>query len=141
MKKIFCTLMFFTALAVAFVGLKTPVNAANLPEEGTVEETLQQLKGKIGPYEVTMFLNLQGTDVGQVVGYYYYNERPKTHFKLVLTHIEAINIKGSMKVILKEYTPKGNHTGTFNGQYECRGDYYAGTFVNSKGKKYKFELM
>ena len=53
----------------------------------------------------------------------------------------AINAKGSMHLVLKEFSPRGNHTGTFDGQRELRGDGYVGTFTNSKGKKYHFELM
>lgn len=95
--------------------------------------------GKIGQYEITMYLGLDSHD-GDSVGYYFYNDRPNTHFKLVQTELEAINIHGSMHLVLKEYTPKGNHTGTFDGQYECRGGYFGGTFTNSKGKEFEFEL-
>ena len=44
-------------------------------------------------------------------------------------------------IVLKEFSANGNHTGTFDGQYECRGGGYVGTFTNSKGKKFRFELM
>ena len=52
----------------------------------------------------------------------------------------AVNAKGTMDLVLHEYTARGKHSGTFDGSYECRGDYYAGTFTNSKGKKFKFVL-
>ena len=95
--------------------------------------------GKIGEYDITMFIKLSSHD-GDSIGYYYYDSRPKTLFKLVQTDMEAINIHGSMHVVLDEYTPKGNHTGTFDGQLECRGSSFEGTFTNSKGKKFSFEL-
>ena len=98
--------------------------------------------GNIGPYKITMFLNGYTWEPGEIAGYYYYNSRPKTKFKLKVKKCEYINDKGTMRLILKEYTPKGNNTGTFNGTYDiCRGKYYEGTFTNSKGQKYKFELM
>ncbi|MBO4328669.1 MAG: hypothetical protein J5831_04555 [Bacteroidales bacterium] len=96
-------------------------------------------EGKIGPYDITMTIEFSSHD-GDSIGYYYYNSRPNTLFKLVQTQMEAINIHGSMHIVLDEYTPKGNHTGTFDGQFECRGDYFGGTFTNSKGKKYEFDL-
>ena len=103
-------------------------------------EREQVLYGKIGPHQVVMRLDLDHFSIGEVVGYYYYKKRPKNRFTLVVHDYEAINAKGSMNVVLYEYTSKGVHSGTFNGQYECRGDYYEGTFTNSKGKKFKFIL-
>lgn len=108
------------------------------PEE---DNPLLCSEGKIGPYAVTFFRNPADIGVGDEVGYYYYNDRPNSIFKLILVENVAINTKGSMHVVLKEYTAKGNHTGTFDGQYECRGGGYVGTFTNSKGQKYHFELM
>ena len=105
------------------------------------EVKYEKFTGKIGPYAITLFVNLEYADEDQEVGYYYYNDRPKTRFTLKLVEYAAINAKGSMHVVLKEYTANGNHTGTFDGQYECRGGGYEGTFTNSKGKKFRFELM
>lgn len=112
----------------------------------TMAQTEQEVKyekftGKIGPYAITFFVNLEYADEDSEVGYYYYNDRPKNHFTLRLVEYAAINAKGSMHLKLKEFSPKGNHTGTFDGQRELRGDGYVGTFTNSKGEKYKFELM
>lgn len=101
----------------------------------------EKFTGKIGPYAITLFVNLEYADEDQEVGYYYYNDRPKTRFTLKLVEYAAINAKGSMHLELKEYSPKGNHTGTFDGQRELRGDGYDGTFTNSQGKTFKFELM
>ncbi len=104
-------------------------------------EREQILKGNIGPYKVVMHLNLDAFEVGQEVGYYTYDSMPNKRFKLVIKKEAAINASGSMRVVMYEYTSKGVHSGTFDGQYECRGDYYEGTFKNSKGKKFKFVLQ
>ena len=110
----------------------------DVDEFGDIEETLE---GHIGPYTITMNLDdLSDADVGDFAGYYYYNDRPQSKFRLKIVDYVAVNAKGSMKLVMKEYSPKGSHTGTFNGQYECRGSYYAGTFTNSKGQKFKFEV-
>ena len=104
-------------------------------------EREQILKGNIGPYKVVMHLNLDAFEVGQEVGYYTYDSMPNKRFKLVIKKEAAINASGSMRVVMYEFTSKGVHSGTFDGQYECRGDYYEGNFKNSKGKKFKFVLQ
>lgn len=105
------------------------------------EDYYQVLEGQIGPYAITMYLqDLSLMDESDIVGYYFYNDRPHSKFKLKMVSMVAVNAKGSMRLVLNEYTPKGFHSGTFNGQYECRGDYYSGTFTNSKGKKFDFTL-
>ena len=109
--------------------------------EVEADDPLQRFEGNIGPYPVTLFLNPGDMGVGDNVGNYYYNERPNSVFTLELVKNEAINAKGSMHIVLKEFSANGNHTGTFDGQYECRGGGYVGTFTNSKGKKFRFELM
>ncbi len=109
--------------------------------EVEADDPLQRFEGNIGPYPVTLFLNPGDVGVGNTVGNYYYNERPNSVFTLELVKNEAINTKGSMHIVLKEFTSNGNHTGTFDGQYECRGGGFEGTFTTTKGKKYKFELM
>ena len=131
------------AFAYVFIQLETREELREQQAETDIEgdDPLLKSVGKIGPYAVTFFRNPADMGVGDEVGYYYYNDRPNSVFKLVLVKNEAINAKGSMHVILKEYSPKGKHTGTFDGQYECRGGGYVGTFTNSKGKKFKFELM
>ena len=110
-------------------------------EEAGEEKSLPQFDGHIGPYAITFFMDASVFTAGEEVGRYYYNDRPNSVFTLKLVSNEAINAKGSMHVVLKEYTANGNHTGTFDGQYECRGGGYEGTFTNSKGKKFRFELM
>ena len=98
-------------------------------------------KGSIGPYPITMHLADPGNmSEGEFVGEYYYNERPNSVFSLMLTDLETINVHGSMRMVLKEYSPQGKHTGTFNGQYEARGQFYSGNFTNSKGQHFYFEL-
>lgn len=98
-------------------------------------------KGSIGPYPITMHLaDPSNMSEGEFVGEYFYNERPNSVFSLMLTDLETINIHGSMRMVLKEYSPQGKHTGTFNGQYEARGQFYSGNFTNSKGQHFYFEL-
>ena len=109
--------------------------------EVEADDPLQRFEGNIGPYPVTLFLNPGDVGVGNTVGNYYYNDRPNSVFTLELVKNESINTKGSMHIVLKEFTSNGNHTGTFDGQYECRGGGFEGTFTTTKGKKYKFELM
>ena len=113
-------------------------------EQVTTESSsvvMQQLKGKIGPYAIVMNLDLRAMSEGEIVGTYYYVSRPHSIFTLRLVSMVAINAKGSMMIVLEEYSPAGKHTGTFDGQYECRGDYYTGTFTNATtGKKFKFVL-
>lgn len=110
-------------------------------EEAGEEKSLPQFDGHIGPYAITLFMDASVFTAGEEVGHYYYNDRPNSVFTLKMVSNEAINTKGSMHIVLKEYTANGNHTGTFDGQYECRGGGFEGTFTNSKGKKFRFELM
>ncbi len=101
----------------------------------------QELLGKIGPYSVSMYLeDLSSKDVGDFIGYYVYDERPNSYLHLRIASMVPVNATGSMRLVLEEYTEKGLHSGTFKGQYECRGDYYSGTFTNSKGQKFEFIL-
>ena len=101
----------------------------------------QELVGKIGPYSVSMYLeDLSSKDEGDFIGYYFYDERPNSYLHLRIASMVPINATGSMRLVLEEYTEKGLHSGTFKGQYECRGDYYSGTFTNSKGQKFEFIL-
>lgn len=126
MKKTFLFLLLTIFLAIGAVKAQNP-NAS-------------KYTGKIGEYDITMFVDFSTYSDGDSIGYYYYNSRPNSKLKLVQTELEAINIHGSMHVVLEEYTPKGNHSGTFDGQFECRGSSFEGKFTNSKGKEYKFEL-
>lgn len=95
--------------------------------------------GKIGPHAVTLYLNIR-EEVGNVAGYYYYDARPQSKFTLKLVKNEP-SLGGFNRVELKEYTAKGNHTGTFRGDVVSRGDGFSGVFTTKKGKKYKFELV
>lgn len=110
-------------------------------EDDGEEKSLQKFEGHIGPYAITFFMDASVFTAGEEVGHYYYNDRPESVFTLKLVSNEAVNAKGSMHVVLKEFTANGNNTGTFDGQYECRGGGYEGSFTNSKGKKFHFELM
>ncbi len=110
--------------------------AANAQESNVVKST-----GHVGPYQITMFIDTDFTKEGDEVGYYYYDDRPSVHFRLVMRELRALNAYGTMHLVLDEYSPKGKRTGTFRGQKENRGGSYDGTFTNSQGKKFNFELM
>ena len=101
----------------------------------------QKFTGKIGDFDVTMEIDLQSGFEGDSIGYYYYNERPKTQFKLVLEESEDLDI-ALERYVLKEYTPKGTQSGTFSGTHTTKwtGEYLHGTFTNSQGKEYEFSL-
>ena len=44
----------------------------------------QKFTGKIGELDVTLYADFSNASEGDSIGYYYYKERPKTKFKLVL---------------------------------------------------------
>jgi len=114
---------------------------ATAPADGD-EASGTKFLGKIGPFDVTLTMgNLAEADEGDEVGSYYYNDRPATKFVLKLKHFETVNLSGTMQVVLDEYSPKGNHTGTFDGHLQGRGGGYAGTFTNAKGETFTFDLM
>ena len=133
-------LLLATVIAVVMWSPVVAASEQETSEPSTASVNYQELNGKIGPYAVKMYLRLGFSQESDEVGYYYYVKYPKNVFKLRLVDMEAVNAKGSMHVVLHEFTSKGVHSGTFDGQYECRGDYYAGTFTNSKGKRFKFVL-
>jgi len=105
----------------------------------SVQTDYTKYAGKIGPYAITLFIDMRACE-DDAAGYYYYNDRPNTKFTLKMVENEP-NPNGFNKVVLHEFSPKGNHTGTFRGIVEGRGDGFKGTFTNGKGKKYTFELM
>ena len=129
------------AAASVWQQLESRNEGREMQDEMPGDNPLQQFGGNIGPYAITLFWNPADFGVGDTVGNYYYNDRPNSVFTLELVVNEAVNDKGSMHVVLKEFTANGNHTGTFDGQYECRGGAFEGTFTTTKGKKYHFELM
>ncbi|MBQ3806024.1 MAG: hypothetical protein II844_09530 [Prevotella sp.] len=118
-RKLIVTLLF------AVLGL-----AANAQEEKVV------YKGKIGTFEITMYLTRENFEWK---GYYVYNDRPKTKFTLKCVSDEP-DPRGWNDVEFKEYTPKGNNTGTFKGRMEGRGDGFYGKFI-TKGKTLDFNLV
>ena len=100
------------------------------------------MSGNIGPYTIVMNINPSAPS-GNNCGYYYYTDKKhprRAKFKLVMGQYNQINASGSVKMTLYEFSPSGNNTGTFRGQFESRSDYYEGTFTNSKGKKFHFRL-
>ena len=113
------------------------------------DDDVQKYEGMIGEFKVTMVYKtleeFQYTEVGDSVGYYYYNDRPKTKFTLKLKKYETKEIPDfssfhlSYHIILDEYTPKGFKSGTFDGWTQSYNN-YAGTFTNSQCKEYDFSI-
>lgn len=105
-------------------------------------QSYTRLTGNIGPYQATMYINNSTYQ-----GYYYYNDRPKSHFTLKCvkrkTKRELGDGPAQESVALKEYTAKGFNSGTFNGTMEftwSMWQFYYGTFTNSQGKKFNFRF-
>lgn len=95
-----------------------------------------RIKGSIGPYQVTIVID------GTYNGYYYYDSRPNTKFKLKCVRIKNTfnNYSGNFTddVVIQEYSPKGVNTGTFRGSISGavgRGLSFGGTFTNNTTKK------
>lgn len=107
-------------------------------DEAVPDNIVSKLVGSIGDYEVTMFYNFNTKE-----GSYYYNDRPNSKFKLVTKRyanaIQHFNGIYEKHIVLEEYTAKGNHTGTFDG-IEYLNE-YQGTFTNSKGEEFDFNLV
>ncbi len=100
--------------------------------------------GKIGDFNIKVsinFRNVVDAAVGDSVGYYYYNDRPKTKFTLRLKELDEdmneTSFRVSYHIILDEHTPKGFKSGTFDG-WTSALSCYNGTFKNSQGKEYDF---
>lgn len=96
-----------------------------------------RLKGSIGQYQVTIVI-----DESTYNGYYYYNSRPNTKFKLKCVRKKNTfnNYSGNYSddVVIQEYSPKGVNTGTFRGSISGavgRGLSFGGTFTNNTTKK------
>ena len=99
--------------------------------------------GTIGDFKIKVCISIRNVDyseVGDSVGYYYYIDRPKTKFILRLKEFDKKwneNLTVSYHIILNEHTPKGFNSGTFDGWTSGMCD-YNGTFKNSQGKEYDF---
>lgn len=98
-------------------------------------------EGTIGTYKIHMVLD------DDYNGYYYYDHRPDSHFKLVKTR-ESDSDWPCVNVTLQEYAPGSNkNTGEFVGTF-CFGQEagitiisFEGTFRNkSTGKTLPFEV-
>ena len=85
----------------------------------------QTLTGYIGKYPITMMLKLSRNSLA---GYYYYDKQPNSIFTLE----GAVTDDG---FILKEYTADGFNSGHFELDLNLQG-----TFVNSKGQKFRVTL-
>lgn len=101
------------------------------------EEEYLVLEGEIGPYPITMYLTRNSEK-----GYYNYHKGTKTNFELRrVTDLSGDEDNDEeQRVVLKEYTPSGNNTGTFEGTFNYKLGDYTGTFTNSKGTSYEFRL-
>ncbi|MBQ3657845.1 MAG: hypothetical protein II956_13570 [Bacteroidales bacterium] len=109
----------------------------------------EKYSGKIGEFNVIAFIDMRAAEdaqQGDSVGYYFYNDRPKTKFTLKLKSYEEVitenfeSFRTSYHIILNEYTPKGFNSGTFDGWTGALSSGYNGTFTNSQGKEYNFML-
>lgn len=100
----------------------------------------QKFSGKIGEYNVTLYADFRNASEGDSLGYYYYNDRPGTKFKLVVAESEDLDI-ALRRYVIKEYSPKGNNTGKFVGKHSTKWDNFSGKFTNNRGKEYDFEFL
>lgn len=86
-----------------------------------------RLSGTIGEYGITMVLN------SKLEGYYYYDSRPKTHFKIRISTKRAcrgeegidVHLHSCKHIVWQEYTPKGVNSGEFEGAFRIRGVNFA----------------
>jgi hypothetical protein len=120
---------------------------AALTSAATVEAKNHVFAGSIGPYKIHMVLN------DQMQGYYYYDNRPNSHFKLVVSSNRNCSDgehgpgEACSKLTLQEYAPGGKNSGQFVGTYLSSyaygsvGSEFTGVFTNkSNGKRYSFEV-
>lgn len=102
-----------------------------------IENEVLGLSGKIGTYPITMFIYTNEGDDNY--GYYYYNSRPESRFTLKCVKNDP-HPDGYNDIVLEEYTESGKNTGIFKGRLNGRGGGFTGTFTNSKGKTFDFNL-
>lgn len=100
-------------------------NKTSKPEEGTKKSASYDLKGKIGPYPITMHLDVDGK---QVKGYYFYNRGS--------SKLQLMGSLDGSALELNETTSEGRPTGHFEGALES--EMYQGVFTTNQGKKYTF---
>ena len=88
--------------------------------------------GKIGTFPITLLLRISND--GSVSGWYYYNSRgPGRKFSLS----GVCDNEG--RIVIEEYTQKGNNTGRFDGHYS--NGVFSGTFyAYADSKSYEFYL-
>lgn len=91
------------------------------------------LKGTIGSYSITMYLDRKDT----TRGYYYYDRRPESRFTLECTSSTPAD-NDKTEVVIKETNAQGKHTGTFAGKLTPSS--FDGTFTNYKGQEFHFQL-
>jgi hypothetical protein len=100
--------------------------------------------GEIGDFKIKINIDFHAvvnTEIGDSVGYYYYDDRPNIKLTLRLKEFDEVmnetSFRVSYHVILNEYTPKGFNSGTFDGWISALNN-YSGTFKNSQSKEYDF---
>ena len=123
MKKLILSLLILVASATS----------ASVYAETTVYE------GTIGQYKIHMVLD------DDFEGYYYYDHRPESRFKLVKSHVaDDDECDGMFCFTLQEYAPGNNkNTGEFicTYTYGSQVTYIEGTWRNkSNGKTLGFEV-
>lgn len=107
----------------------------------SVQARSYKLEGAIGNYGITMVLN------SNLDGYYYYDHRPKSRFKLKATKTPCrgdecmqVHLHWSKHVVWQEYTPDGKNSGVFEGVFYERGvDWAPGMSYDMEPTKGFFE--
>lgn len=135
-KGAFALLIYLGVILMFAFGASTPQKAENNDDAIIVE-----LEGAIGQYPIQMTLNLKNIENNGkcgIVGEYRYTASGGGGM------LELNGEKIGDKMILKEYNEKGELTGTFDGEFTMKGHLssfeYTGTFCNSKGKTFGFNI-
>ncbi len=114
-----------------------------LPGVEKTQSDYYRMTGSIGQYPIVMYLDPFSARKGSTCGYYYYRSKPSSKFNLVA---KAVKRSGNtVELTLYEY-PSGTKTstGSFVGKAKPSSYYdgcsFSGTFYNSKGKSYHFNV-
>ena len=142
MKKTFFYLLLFVFILTGTMmtnARKTKV----LPGVEKTQSDYYRMTGSIGQYPIVMHLDAFAKN-GSYCGYYYYRSRPNTKFKLIVKSTKTKRHEyWAKELTIYEYTPAGNHTGSFVGTAhgaDCDGCVFSGTFYNSKGQSFRFHV-
>lgn len=114
-------------------GTKDGSRGPNVLKANAYEVALEEYHGNIGPYDIEFHFDHRING-----GYYFYTDRPATWFTLVTEQCETHgNVK---KMFIQEYTPKGTNSGHYFGTFDVASGKFEGSFTNSQGQSYSFEL-